>query len=343
MDRECTRLANERDRIQVQLGQVEVELQKQDLALTDARRKLAQAVAQAPEPWKPRVEKAGMKEWSDLKAELGQLEAAGTEERHRELLSARQTADDRARDLAALEAREGEFPADARVKPEAITAKLQAAQVEEGARDEGLLQAREKLAALQRRQGERDETQSLLTKAEGECEAIKLLARLLGREHLQLYLVRQAERQVVDNANGVLDRLSSGQLCLQLNGAVGSETPSDEALDLVVYNRATGERPINVSFLSGSQKFRVAVSLALGLGQYASRRHRPIESVIIDEGFGCLDHVGRQVMIQEMRNLGRHMKCILLVSHQAEFADAFDVGWQFELEDGTTRVKRIQR
>ena len=36
-----------------------------------------------------------------------------------------------------------------------------------------------------------------------------------------------------------------------------------KALELEAYNRATGERPINVAFLSGSQKFRVAVSVAL--------------------------------------------------------------------------------
>src|SRR5207253_10161453 len=129
----------------------------------------------------------------------------------------------------------------------------------------------------------------------------------------------------------VLDRLSGGQLYLRLVGAADGDATEAKALELEAHNRTTADRPINVKFLSGSQKFRVAVSLALGLGQYASRQHRPIESVIIDEGFGCLDHVGRQVMIQEMRNLAQYMKCILLVSHQHEFADAFDVGWRFEL------------
>ena len=98
-----------------------------------------------------------------------------------------------------------------------------------------------------------------------------------------------------------------------------------------------------MSFLSGSQKFRVAVSLALGIGQYASRQHRPIESVIIDEGFGCLDRQGRQVMIQELQNLRDQMRCILLVSHQEEFADSFANGYKFELVNGTTEVTRFQR
>ena len=87
----------------------------------------------------------------------------------------------------------------------------------------------------------------------------------------------------------------------------------------------------------------MAVSLALGIGQYASRQHRPIESVIIDEGFGCLDRQGRQVMIQELQNLRGQLRCILLVSHQEEFADAFPDGYTFELNDGATRVKRFER
>jgi DNA repair exonuclease SbcCD ATPase subunit len=87
----------------------------------------------------------------------------------------------------------------------------------------------------------------------------------------------------------------------------------------------------------------VAVSLALGIGQYASRQHRPIEAVIIDEGFGCLDRQGRQGMIQELQNLRGQMRCILLVSHQEEFAEAFADGYRFELQDGTTKVTRFQR
>jgi DNA repair exonuclease SbcCD ATPase subunit len=171
----------------------------------------------------------------------------------------------------------------------------------------------------------------------------RLLAELLGRERLQLYLVRQAEKQVVAYANAVLDRLSGGTLYLRLTGEAPGEANSGKALELEAYNRTTGERPINVAFLSGSQKFRVAVSLALGIGQYASRQHRPIESVIIDEGFGCLDSQGRQVMIQELQNLRGQMRCILLVSHQEDFAESFADGYHFQLEAGATKVTRFHR
>ena len=38
-----------------------------------------------------------------------------------------------------------------------------------------------------------------------------------------------------------------------------------------------------------------------------------------------------------------HLHCILLVSHQEEFADAFPDGYRFELQNGATRVSRFER
>jgi hypothetical protein len=48
-------------------------------------------------------------------------------------------------------------------------------------------------------------------------------------------------------------------------------------------------------------------------------------------------------MIQELQNLRSHMRCILLVSHQEEFAEAFADGYRFELQGGTTVATRFQR
>jgi hypothetical protein len=48
-------------------------------------------------------------------------------------------------------------------------------------------------------------------------------------------------------------------------------------------------------------------------------------------------------MIQELNNLKGELRCILLVSHQEEFADAFANGYRFELVEGTTVATRFQR
>jgi DNA repair exonuclease SbcCD ATPase subunit len=276
------------------------------------------------------------------KSERDSLVERRAEEKARELLQVQaslagltEAKDDLDRQLEAI-------PPDARRPVADVQALLNEARARRDARDKEVQQARQAKAVIEGRKRQREELQARALEIDRDHARHSLLAQLLGRDRLQLYLVRQAERQIVDHANAVLDRLSGGQLYLRLRPGDDGQEP-EKALELEAYNRTTAGSAINVAFLSGSQRFRVAVSLALGMGQYASRQHRPIESVIIDEGFGCLDRNGRQVMIQELHNLRGHLRCILLVSHQEEFADAFNDAYRFELTDGTTLVRRVSR
>ncbi len=343
IEKELERLTKEREQAQTQASKCDAELKNQELVRQHAQQTWTRTRNALPASWQAEAEKVGTSEIFVLTGERDRLEKARTDERGRELHQARLNLDVLRQDKDALEEQVEAFPADARQDQAALADLLKTARSKDRACDEELGLARQKRALLETYRKQREEIQEECRKAEGELAVQETLAKLLGRDRLQLYLVRQAERQVVEHANAVLDRLSGGQLYLRLRGEADGDGASGKALELEAYNRETGEKPINVAFLSGSQKFRVAVSLALGIGQYASRQHRPIESVIIDEGFGCLDRHGRQVMIQELQNLRSQMRCILLVSHQEEFADAFSDGYHFELEGGATRVRRFQK
>jgi DNA repair protein SbcC/Rad50 len=343
IDADLERLGREREQAQRALIDVEGRITKQELTRDSADQAIEAAKLRLPPAWQEAAEEVGLRRLSEWQAEREELERGGTEMRSKELQDARVKLDAHRREVAALEAQQAAFPAEAREHPDRVRERLAEARRVERSCDTELMSARQEAAALDARQRQRAEIEQEYLNAEREHAAESLLAELLGKGRLQLYLVRQAERQVVEYANAVLDRLSGGTLCLRLAGEAGVDGVAAKALELEVYNRVTGEKPINVAFLSGSQKFRVAVSLALGIGQYASRRHRPIESVIIDEGFGCLDRQGRQVMIQELQNLRSQMRCILLVSHQEEFADAFSDGYHFELHGGSTKVTRVQK
>src|SRR2546430_2234385 len=96
--------------------------------------------------------------------------------------------------------------------------------------------------------------------------------------------------------NEILDRISGGTLRLELRPSSESKT---QALDMVVYNAAISVHESHpIVSLSGSQKFRVAISLAIGIGQYISNSSHRVESLMIDEGFGSLDAGGRDEMTQ---------------------------------------------
>jgi exonuclease SbcC len=340
---ELERVGKERDRIGGELSGLEGALKEQELVQGNAQRNIAARLKQLPPAWQAQGEKAGIREQFALKKELEELEREGIDQRGKELQQARLNLDVLQQEQAALEKEQERFTPEARQDPAGLEGRLKEARAADRACDEQLARAREQAALLESFRKQREQIEEEYLATEADLASQRLLAELLGRDRLQLYLVRQAERQVVEYANAVLDRLSGGQLYLKLSGEANGEGSAAKALELEAYNRSTGEKPINVAFLSGSQKFRVAVALALGIGQYASKQHRPIESVIIDEGFGCLDSQGRQVMIQELQNLRSQMRCILLVSHQEDFAESFSDGYHFELQGGATRVRRFQK
>lgn len=110
----------------------------------------------------------------------------------------------------------------------------------------------------------------------------------------------------------------------------------DEAFALCV-RQADKPTPTGVNYLSGSEKFRVAVSVALAIGRFAAGQARPLESVIIDEGFGSLDRDGLRAAADELNRLRQYLRRIIVVSHQEEFAKRFPVLIQLNHgENGTT-------
>jgi DNA repair exonuclease SbcCD ATPase subunit len=339
---EHERLTKELGTVQKTLGELQSQLSVEEATRTQHRDAIDRAGKLLPPKWRDAAAKAGLAQQNKWKAELEELVSRKTEERHQELTQTRATVAALRQDISAAETEEGSYSEEERQPAEQVKTSLATAKKAVGGKNEGLQKAREEKAILDRHRSERERLRTQTLELERELNYAVLLSQLLGRDRLQRHLVRTAERQIVDYANGILDKLSGGQLYLRLVGGA-EDGITERALELEAYNRQSGGSPINVAFLSGSQRFRVAVSLALGIGQYASRQHRPIESVIIDEGFGCLDRNGRQVMIQELQNLRGHLQCILLVSHQEEFADAFADGYRFELADGATRVTRLQR
>jgi len=337
LDKHRNDLAKLEQAIQATRGQLDVQATKRQ----HAESQLNHVKNSLPAPWHAQLDQLGTSSLHTLEVERDQLIANRTEEQYKQIEPARAGRESLRQQIEEARKRLDGFPKQAQQQPATIDRLIRQAQQALEAYDHEWGEATMHHGVLVQQQRRRRELLQEIATLEQELNWYKLLAELLGRERLQRHLIRRAERQIIDHANAALDRLSGGQLYLRL---VSQDSDgNDHALDLQAFNRVTGEQPINVTYLSGSQRFRVAVALALGIGQYASKQHRPIESVIIDEGFGCLDRTGRQVMIQELQNLRDNMKCILLVSHQEDIAEAFPDGYHFEMVNGTTCVTRISR
>ncbi|QEL13336.1 AAA family ATPase [Limnoglobus roseus] len=174
--------------------------------------------------------------------------------------------------------------------------------------------------------------------AEAEARVHKRLDELLGKKNLQRELVRTAETEIVRLANDTVRNLSNGDLSIELDH---SEDGGDEAFALKV--RREDSPPIDVAYLSGSQKFRVAIAVALAIGRFAAGQARPLECVIIDEGFGSLDKDGLQATAEELNNLKQHLRRIILVSHQEDFTSHFPVVYRLHKGENGTIAEKERR
>jgi exonuclease SbcC len=334
-DRQADLFGREAHDAAIRLTELAGKLIHEDQARTYSQDAIRRALTSLPLSWRGDVDRAGLVQHDDWRRERDELIRKGTKDRFQHLAAARGGLESIRLDVASAERDADSFPPQARRDPDEIGREVVAVRKTVAERDADVATAERAKADLARDRLRRGELHNRERAAALELHRYKTLAELLGRDRLQRHLVRTAEKQIVDHANAILDRLSAGTLFLRL---VAGEDTDDRVLDLECWNRQTGGSPIPVAFLSGGQRFRVAMALSLGIGQYASRQHRPVESVIIDEGFGSLDRTGRQSVIQELQNLRGLLACVILVSHQDEFADAFPQGYRFAIEDGATTV-----
>ncbi|PQV63327.1 DNA repair exonuclease SbcCD ATPase subunit [Abditibacterium utsteinense] len=339
-------LEKSREAAQLEIAQLESRI----AALKAAQIEIARALSAANSPLLSaffELEEELRAELSQLQNEMSRLESGDLRARAAALSQAQTRITDLEHEVSRLGKSALSVPLAARRSPPLLQLEAQNLKVEienaEGIRRETSLEKFE----LERRREAKSQLEKANLAAQNAARRHKTLADLLGPHQLQRYLLREAENGILDEANVVLDRISSGTLRLELRAdddeIAGARKGAPKVLDLAVFRaddagRGPGMLP---AFLSGSQRFRVAVALALGIGRYATHGGGTrLEAVIIDEGFGSLDKIGRGEMIDELKMLGHELKRVILVSHQEEFADAFSNRYLIE-NDGTTSTARL--
>ena len=247
---EGDRLQKEREGLQKQRAEREAKINGEEATRVACLKSVAAAMKALTADWQAVAERAGLTEVHTLSDEKEQLEARRTEARFKELEGGAA----RRRGAAAADRRAGRRGRAGAGRRAPRPARGAVAAARSAAASQG---ARRRLPGGAAGAGQAGRPASAAPAAaaqvlevEGEYNVLLQLATLLGRDRLQLYLVRQAERQIVDHANAVLDRLSGGQLYLRLRGGEAGEAGSEQALELEAYNRTTGGQPINVAFLS---------------------------------------------------------------------------------------------
>lgn len=303
-----------------------------------------QWIEQLPVSWQEKGDRMAAAELAQVQSEHAGLRGFVQEQENLVVAEKRQSTvqaqlDELKRQIDAIPPEERAAVAD-------VAAALDGAERERREADEQWRKAQGSLAELERNRAARIRLEQRHQEAAKKHHLYKRLAKLLGREELQRSLMRAAEREIVRLANGILNDLSRGRMQLRLRNEEaappsGKGAEKQKALDLEFLNADTGGQWMDTELASGSQCFRIAISLALAIGSYFGRDARRVESVIIDEGFGCLDKANREDTIEVLKALQGTMKRIILVSHQDEFSHEFKNGYEVRLEDRSSQVRRM--
>jgi DNA repair protein SbcC/Rad50 len=196
--------------------------------------------------------------------------------------------------------------------------------------------ARELLRELTAQKQEAEDKLRQLDEAERDFTRYDKLAKALGRSGLLAVVVQRALERIKINANQILGRLSAGRWQVDLRAV--SETELEIlALDLDTQRQRYFEN------LSGGERFRVAISIAIAIGQSALGG-RAVDTLVIDEGFGALDNNNRSLMIQELHRLSAETLQrgrIIVVSHQDDVCESFPNRYRLERNlEGYVKVER---
>jgi len=273
-----------------------------------------------------------VKKLEPLESEMARLEAAQEqiENLRSDLEGDRQQLDGQQAQIEAEEARREELLREVKDLDQLRVDLRQRDLALEKARDElaeargELGAARQRVANCERLRVAKGDKEKEKEKAATEQALFDELDEALGRRGVQALLIDQALPEIMEEANRLLSRMTDGRMRVELNTQRDTRSGGTiETLDIIISDEL-GSRPYEL--YSGGEAFRINFALRVALSRLLARRAGArLQTLIIDEGFGTLDAMGRQRLIEAIDSISGDFDRILVVTHVEELKDIFPV------------------
>lgn len=297
-------------------------------ALAEVRRQMA---ALAYDPAGHEAVRQAMQQHEAYQAQYNQLQTALA--RRDDLLAALQrvqSLQERWRAaLAADQQRRNELQA-ALARLPAVEADLKSltAQVEATAAEES--RARMAFGAAQQRldtcraQAQRRLTLSAEAAQAREQQALyEELQAAFGKKGLQAMIIEAAIPEIEAEANRLLMRMTDGRMAVRMETQRETKASQElrETLEIVLSDEL-GSR--DYALFSGGEAFRANFAIRIALSKLLARRAgAPLQTLIVDEGFGTQDAQGRERLVQALTAIQDDFERVLVITHIDELKDHF--------------------
>lgn len=204
----------------------------------------------------------------------------------------------------------------------------------------GALQAVEVLDLLKARKAEKLVIKEDLTH---QIARLKTLERAFSKDGVPALLIEQALPEIESQANGILDRLSDGNMSVrfatQKDYKDKNRDDKKETMDILISDSA-GVREYEL--FSGGEAFRVNFAIRLALSRVlAQRAGARLQTLVIDEGFGSQDSEGRQRLIEAINQVRPDFAKVLVITHLEELKDSFPTRIEVEKTARGSQVRVV--
>jgi len=187
--------------------------------------------------------------------------------------------------------------------------------------------AQQKVAVLEKQKARRGDLENKRGELAGRVKAYRQLEGAFGKDGVPALLIEQALPQIETRTNQILERLSSGGMSVrfitQREYKASSREDKKETLEIQIQDQS-GVR--DYEMYSGGESFRIDFAIRLALSHIlAQRAGARLQTLVIDEGFGSQDTLGRQRLIEAINLVKGDFEKILVITHVDEIKEAFSV------------------
>lgn len=213
-------------------------------------------------------------------------------------------------------------------------------------------QARNELSQLQARIAVSRNAQAAIDTVQGRIAAAEQSVTTLTGRLDTITVVRDAFRpsgipsmilagvvaELNDEANGVMRSTDDDGLGVAVSMTRTTQKGFTESV--MVYATTADGNQVEYSTLSGSEQFRVALAVRLGLARCIARRTgTPVQTVVLDEGWGNLDEPTRKGVAAVLGRIAGDFG-VLTISHIEDVRDGFEHLITVDCSTGTSVVEQ---
>jgi exonuclease SbcC len=189
----------------------------------------------------------------------------------------------------------------------------------------------EKLIGVQQQLNAIDAARKRKQELQLRCDALRedesMFAQLkeaFGKNGIPAMIIEAAIPELEDATNKLLMRMTDGRMHVRFDTQKQNKIGTvSETLDILISDEL-GTR--SYEMFSGGEGFRVNFALRIALSQFLTRRAGArLQTLVIDEGFGSQDDIGRERLVEAINAIRHDFDLILIVTHIDELRDAFPV------------------